>query len=139
MDSEDDANSTNKLLDSTYDMMPAGKLDFSTVKSTPGSRSPMKPIFKTPVFEVTSKEAEKSKVQLIKDLDYAPTDNDLFACSDCDSTFLRDYNLRRHKDTVHKKQVTWKRVKCASCGKEFSRKDNLLRHLKEQICHTLPK
>jgi len=50
MDSEDDANSTNKLLDSTYDMMPAGKLDFSTVKSTPGSRSPMKPIFKTPVI-----------------------------------------------------------------------------------------
>merc|ERR1712025_213381 len=50
MDSEDDANSTNKLLDSTYDMMPAAKLDFSTVKSTPGSRSPMKPIFKTPVI-----------------------------------------------------------------------------------------
>ena len=50
MDSEDDANSTNKLLDSTYDMMPAGKLNFSTVNSTPGSRSPMKPIFKTPVI-----------------------------------------------------------------------------------------
>lgn len=70
-----------------------------------------------------------------KNLDYAPTDNDLLACSDCDSTFLRNHDLK-HKDTVHKEQVTWKPVKCASCGKEFSRKDNLARHLKKQICYT---
>ena len=65
-----------------------------------------------------------------KNLDYAPIDNDILACSDCDATFLRDYNLRRHQDTVHKEKVTLKPILCAFCGKEFTRKDNLARHLK---------
>merc|ERR1719420_53701 len=53
MDSDEDANTTNKLLDSTDEtsMLPAPKckLNFSE-SSTPGSRSPLKPLFKTPVI-----------------------------------------------------------------------------------------
>ena len=74
-----------------------------------------------------------------KNLNYAPTDNDILSCSDCDSTFLREHNLRRHKDTVHKEKVTWKPVHCPSCGKEFTLKHNLARHLKKQICQNLSK
>ena len=74
-----------------------------------------------------------------KNLDYAPTDDDILACSDCDSTFLREHDLRRHKDTVHNEKVRWKPVQCAFCGKEFSRKDNLARHLKKQICQIVSK
>ena len=74
-----------------------------------------------------------------KNLDYAPIDNDLLACPDCDSTFPRAHDLRRHKDTVHKEKVTWKPVQCAFCGKEFTRKDNLARHLRKQICQTSSK
>ena len=48
MESDEDNNTTNKLLDSTYDMSlqaPAVKLNFSAGSPSPGSRSPLKPLF----------------------------------------------------------------------------------------------
>ena len=71
-----------------------------------------------------------------KNLDYAPDDDDLFECSESNAKFLRKDVLRRHKDTVHKKRITWKVIICPSCGKEFSRKDSFTRHLRKQICKT---
>ena len=46
---EMDNDETNKLLDSTFDINPAAKLIFNS-PLTPNTRSPLKPIFKTPVL-----------------------------------------------------------------------------------------
>ena len=48
--------------------------------------------------------------------------NDLvFNCNECDKTFGRSDNLRRHQDSAHKVSV----FACLSCDKTFSRKDSL--------------
>ena len=69
-----------------------------------------------------------------ENLDYAPEGSDTLHCKECDATFLRVANLLRHKETVHGSGVTRKIINCPSCGKEFSRKDSLTRHLKKNIC-----
>merc|ERR1712215_389307 len=47
---DEDNDDTNKLLDSTFDLNPTSKLNFSNSPLTPNARSPLKPIFKTPVL-----------------------------------------------------------------------------------------
>jgi len=50
MDSDDDNDNTNKLLDSTFETKPrVTKLNFAEVVGSPSPRSPLKPLFKTPV------------------------------------------------------------------------------------------
>ena len=56
-------------------------------------------------------------------LDYAAIDSDIVRCTECDETFSRETNLKRHEETVH-----------ASSGQDFSRKDTLTSHMKKKMC-----
>jgi len=69
---ETDNDNTNKLLDSTFELKPsAGKLKFSDSPSTPSSRSPLKPIFKTPVVGTGRTSADMFAMD--SDVDATPT------------------------------------------------------------------
>jgi hypothetical protein len=71
MDSDDDNDNTNKLLDSTFDLKPPAKLNFADSPNTPGSRSPLKPIFKTPVIATGRSSADMFAAD--SDVDATPT------------------------------------------------------------------
>ena len=69
---ETDNDNTNKLLDSTFELEPsAGKLKFSDSPSTPSLRSPLKPIFKTPVVGTGRTSADMFAMD--SDVDATPT------------------------------------------------------------------
>ena len=51
----------------------------------------------------------------------------VFECEECDQTFKRAENLRRHVSHVHQSKESFK---CPSCEKGFGRPDNLKRHIK---------
>jgi len=71
MDSDDDNDNTNKLLDSTFDLQKPAKLSFADSPNTPGSRSPLKPIFKTPVVATGRSSADMFAAE--SDVDATPT------------------------------------------------------------------
>ncbi|KAI9203634.1 uncharacterized protein BJ171DRAFT_413795, partial [Polychytrium aggregatum] len=50
-----------------------------------------------------------------------------FRCKDCDKTFLRKQDLRRH-EIVHDPNCPG--YKCSRCGTTFTRSDALFRHVK---------
>lgn len=50
-----------------------------------------------------------------------------FACSDCDETYLRRVDLKRHIETVHE-QAT--RHPCSKCNRTFTRKEGLYQHMR---------
>ncbi len=52
----------------------------------------------------------------------------MFTCDKCARKFLQKRNLKRHNAQVHNGQV----FNCSFCHKEFSRKENMIRHIK--IC-----
>jgi len=70
-DDETDNDNTNKLLDSTFELKPAGKLNFSGSPATLNSRSPLKPIFKTPVVATGRSSADMFAMD--SDVDATPT------------------------------------------------------------------
>ena len=67
---EEDNDNTNKLLDVTFELKPAGKLNFSGSPATLNSRSPLKPIFKTPVVATGS---SADMFAMDSDVDATPT------------------------------------------------------------------
>eukprot|EP00092_Neocalanus_flemingeri_P020290 GFUD01021979.1.p1 GENE.GFUD01021979.1~~GFUD01021979.1.p1 ORF type:complete len:1250 (+),score=420.04 GFUD01021979.1:230-3979(+) len=73
---EDEADNTNKLLlDSTFDLKPSGKLNFSNSPATPNDRSPLKPIFKTPVIATGRSSADMFAMD--SDVEATPTNRAL--------------------------------------------------------------
>ena len=67
--------------------------------------------------------------------DYAPEDSTIIKCNKCEQSFLRETNMKKHKETVHGSGNTQKKGKCPSFGQEFSGKDNLTHHMKKNICY----
>ena len=51
-------------------------------------------------------------------------------CGNCDKTFKRKSDLKRHSASVHSVIDTKKEFICSVCGKEFSRKDGMNRQIK---------
>ena len=69
---EEDNDNTNQLLDSTFELKPkAAKLNFSGSPATLGSRSPLKPIFKTPLVATGRSSADLFAMD--SDVDSTPT------------------------------------------------------------------
>ena len=54
------------------------------------------------------------------------TPKDAFKCNACERVFSRNYDLKRHMQSLHENE----RFQCDVCEKYFARKDNLLRHKK---------
>jgi len=46
-------------------------------------------------------------------------------CSECGQIFNRAYDMKRHKESVHR---GWKKFKCAVCDRGFTDKRDLIRH-----------
>ena len=67
------------------------------------------------------------EVHLLTDfnVNYVKTDSLRFMCDECDRSFLRRSDLKRHSNTVHSDQMNFV---CLTCGKKFSRKDAFYRH-----------
>ena len=67
------------------------------------------------------------EVHLLTDfnVNYVKTDSLRFMCDECDRSFLRRSDLKRHSNTVHSDQMNFV---CPTCGKKFSRKDAFYRH-----------
>ena len=53
--------------------------------------------------------------------------NEVTSCHKCEMSFNRIADLRRHEETLHRKAMN---VKCLRCSKLFTRRDNMLKHLK---------
>ncbi|XP_054723735.1 RB-associated KRAB zinc finger protein-like [Uloborus diversus] len=53
-------------------------------------------------------------------------------CKDCDMTFTRLDNLRRHERATHGEPIH----KCSQCDQAFSRKSNLMQHVR--VSHSAP-
>ena len=60
------------------------------------------------------------------------THNDAFTCEieGCGQVVKTARSLLRHKQTVHKEQFAGLPIVC-SCGKQYPRKDHLVRHMKK--------
>ncbi|GFY42396.1 hypothetical protein TNIN_238641 [Trichonephila inaurata madagascariensis] len=54
--------------------------------------------------------------------------NDVFQCVDCRKKFIRQNDLKRHSDSVNSTE----KIVCEFCDTSFTRKDNLLKHLKNK-------
>ena len=54
--------------------------------------------------------------------------NEVTSCHKCEMSFNRIADLRRHEETLHRKAMN---VKCLRCSKLFTRRDNMLKHLKQ--------
>jgi hypothetical protein len=65
-------------------------------------------------------------------MNYAST-GDRSVCHECDASFSRPHDLRRHFETQHLESPPIHR--CQHCQKEFSRSDSLKRHL-DKRCET---
>ena len=51
-----------------------------------------------------------------------------FKCDVCMKSFSRQYDLKRHKDSVHRNTSQFL---CAKCQKSFNRKDNYVTHCRK--------
>ncbi|EGO00335.1 hypothetical protein SERLA73DRAFT_180879 [Serpula lacrymans var. lacrymans S7.3] len=58
-----------------------------------------------------------------------------FPCSQCDRTFTRLHDKKRHFDTIHAANPPTHR--CRHCAREFSRTDSLKRHI-DNGCDVMP-
>jgi uncharacterized C2H2 Zn-finger protein len=56
-----------------------------------------------------------------------PMEDKKFLCGECDMTFTRDHDRKRHVETRHRYQNIHH---CPKCGKDFSRRDAVQRHVK---------
>ncbi|GFX46923.1 hypothetical protein TNCV_4040671 [Trichonephila clavipes] len=56
--------------------------------------------------------------------------NAVLQCADCSKKFVRESDLKRHRDSVHSTE----KITCKFCYTSFTRKDNLLKHLNNKRC-----
>ncbi|GFX60351.1 uncharacterized protein TNCV_4741071 [Trichonephila clavipes] len=56
--------------------------------------------------------------------------NAVLQCADCSTKFVRESDLKRHRDSVHSTE----KITCKFCYTSFTRKDNLLKHLNNKRC-----
>ncbi|GFX63391.1 uncharacterized protein TNCV_3619941 [Trichonephila clavipes] len=56
--------------------------------------------------------------------------NAVLQCADCSKKFVRESDLKRHRDSVHSTE----KITCKFCDTSFTRKDNLLKHLNNKRC-----
>ena len=55
----------------------------------------------------------------------------IFSCSECDSTFNRQFNLRRHMEKSHG-PLSLQNYPCVSCSKVFSSSSSLIEHMQSR-------
>ncbi|XP_020279642.1 protein tramtrack, beta isoform-like isoform X3 [Pseudomyrmex gracilis] len=60
--------------------------------------------------------------------DYCVKEGDVYRCTVCHRTYTHISNFCRHYVTSHKPNVKY--YPCQYCGKEFTRKDNMIAHVK---------